>query len=325
MLAVHTEGVLVVDSLDARQARDAMVLDMRDSNHRVGDAPLLTAEEEVDLSKKIELGMSAKKTLEGGQVDGQPLTASQKRLFRRRFARGEAARNQMVESNLRLVQSHLGRLTVPAGASADDLFQEGALALHRAAERFDWRKGYKFSTFASPWIRQAFMKALNRSTATVSATMNVKDQMRVANRVAAELTVAGVSPSEEDVADRMGMTVERLREIQAMSRAVVSLDAPVAAHTDEGSALTVGDTVASPTTEQDLQAAELRTAGALLQDLLDDLPEDERRAVLLRASEAQIPRGEAKAVTAAARRGISRLRHPSQPLSHALTGFRDPA
>jgi RNA polymerase primary sigma factor len=214
--------------------------------NQVGRHPLLTAAQEVELAKRIERG------------DG-------------------AAKELMINSNLRLVVSIAKRYR-GQGLSFLDLIQEGVLGLIRAVEKFDWRRGFKFSTYATWWIRQAVQRGIQNRARAIRVPVHVIEIERRAARAERELAVSlGREPTDEEVADAAKVDVERMLEARAAMRSVGSLDQPLG---DDGDG-TVGDLVASPEGDPANDPTVGRDFRAL-RHALGALPDRQRRVVELR-------------------------------------------
>jgi RNA polymerase primary sigma factor len=195
---------------------------------RIGRVPLLAATGEVDLAKRIEAGLFAAERL--GEVaafgggTGEPL-ADLHRIVRE----GERAKNQMVEANLRLVVSLAKRYT-GRGMAFLDLIQEGNLGLIRAVEKFDYTKGFKFSTYATWWIRQAISRAIADQARTVRLPIHLVDVLNKLGRTQRELVLAlGREPTEEELAQEMDISPERVIELRRYGREPISLDQTIGA------------------------------------------------------------------------------------------------
>ena len=208
--------------------------------------PLLTAAEEVDLAQRIEKG----------DVD---------------------AKDRMINSNLRLVVS-VARKYQGHGLSLGDLVQEGMLGLIRATEKFDWRRGFKFSTYATLWIRQAIQRGLENSSRTIRLPVHIAQRERKINRTERELaTKLGREPTEQELADAVELPVDQVIEIRKAARPLTSLDQPVG---DDGETA-FGDLLASsaPNPEDEV----VSDAGtSAVQEAVNRLPERERDVVELR-------------------------------------------
>jgi RNA polymerase primary sigma factor len=208
--------------------------------------PLLTAAEEVELAQRIEKG----------DVD---------------------AKDRMINSNLRLVVS-VARKYQGHGLSLGDLVQEGMLGLIRATEKFDWRRGFKFSTYATLWIRQAIQRGLENSSRTIRLPVHIAQRERKINRTERELaTKLGREPTEQELADAVELPVDQVIEIRKAARPLTSLDQPVG---DDGETA-FGDLLASnaPNPEDEV----VSDAGTnAVQEAVNRLPERERDVVELR-------------------------------------------
>src|SRR5437763_5303112 len=221
---------------------DALQLFLREA----GRHPLLTAAKEVELAKKIERG------------DGH-------------------AKQTMIQSNLRLVVS-IAKNYRNQGLPFLDLIQEGTLGLIRAVEKFDWRRGFKFSTYATWWIRQAVARALADKARTIRMPVHLVERLQKMNRAERTLwTQLGREPSLDEIADEASLPIQQAREVRAAARASASLDQPVG-ETDDA---VFGDFVAGdgPLPEEQV---ELSLRSQALQEALRSLPERERHVLVLR-------------------------------------------
>jgi RNA polymerase primary sigma factor len=239
----------------------------------VGRHPLLTKEDEVELSQAFEAGQAAQDQLAKLPVDHHDVA-----MLRAEAARGEAARRKMIESNLRLVVSIARRFSA-TGLPLGDLVQEGNLGLLRAVEKFDWRKGFKFSTYATWWIRQAIARgAADRGARAIRLPVHVDEQVGRLRRTQTRLHEAlGREPSDEELADELDMPVEKVLRLKDTAQAITSLDTPIG---DDGAALQdflEDDSAAGP----DELAVEAVGREALEQ-VLQALPERERQVLILR-------------------------------------------
>ena len=221
---------------------DSLQLFFRQASHY----PLLTAAEEVELAKRIERG-----DLE--------------------------AKERMVNSNLRLVVSN-ARKYQGQGLTLGDLIQEGVVGLIRASEKFDWRRGFKFSTYATAWIRQAMQRALSNTSKTIRIPVHIEQRQRKLGRAERELTVKlGRDPSDEEVAAAAEMEVEEVIELRGATRTVTSLDTPVG--DDDGTAF--GDLLPSEKAGPVEELVDNERSEAV-SDALDELPQPERKVIELR-------------------------------------------
>jgi RNA polymerase primary sigma factor len=206
------------------------------------------------------------------------LTAAQEVALAKRIERGDAlAKSEMIQSNLRLVVS-IAKNYRNQGLPFLDLIQEGTLGLIRAVEKFDWRRGFKFSTYATWWIRQAVARALADKARTIRMPVHIVERMQKINRAERSLwTQLGREPTLDEIADEASLTPQQVLEVRAAARASTSLDAPVG---DEDDAV-LGDFVAGdePLPED---AVDVQLRRQTLRNALLSLPEREREVVTLR-------------------------------------------
>ncbi|RBQ19975.1 RNA polymerase sigma factor RpoD [Spongiactinospora rosea] len=237
----------------------------------IGRVPLLTAEEEVELAKSIEAGLFAEEKLAGGVL----------RLAHPEFQElvwdGNRAKQRLIEANLRLVVS-IAKRYVGRGMLFLDLIQEGNLGLIRAVEKFDYTKGYKFSTYATWWIRQAITRAIADQARTIRIPVHMVETINKLVRVQRQLHQdLGREPAPEEIALEMDLPVDRVVEIQRIAQEPVSLQSPIG---EEDSDL--GDFIEDADAVVPMEAA----AFIMLQDQLDDilatLSEREQRIIQLR-------------------------------------------
>lgn len=190
----------------------------------IGKVPLLTAREEVDLAKKIEAGEEASAKL---REKGDKLSREELRALRRQERIGQEAKRKLVEANLRLVVS-IAKRYVGRGMLFLDLIQEGNLGLIRAVEKFDWRKGYRFSGYAMWWITQAIARAIANKARTIRLPVHVSELIRrqtaASQRLAQRL---GREPTVEELARALDLPPARVRELTWLQREPVSLETPV--------------------------------------------------------------------------------------------------
>jgi RNA polymerase primary sigma factor len=213
----------------------------------IGKVPLLTADQEVYLAKRIERGDMGAKT-------------------------------QMTEANLRLVVSiakgYLGR-----GLSFLDLIQEGSLGLIRAVEKFDYRKGYKFSTYATWWIRQAVTRAIADKARTIRIPVHMVEKLNKVVHIERQLVQRlGREPRPEEIAEELEMTTDEVREILRMAQHPISLEKPIGEEEDSE----LGDFVEDDSAESPFDSASLQLRRSDIENALSSLPERERRVIELR-------------------------------------------
>jgi RNA polymerase primary sigma factor len=230
------------------------------------------------------------------------LTGPEEIELAKRIERGEIeAKDRLINSNLRLVVSQARRYQ-GLGLSLGDLVQEGTLGLIRAAEKFDWRKGFKFSTYATLWIRQSIQRGLGNTSRTIRLPVHIEQRERRLARVERELTAKlSQDPTDEEVAAAAEMTVADVLALRDARRAVTSLDVPIG----EDAESTLGDIVASDEPDPSVQA-ETTELEQTVQQALRRLPAPERQMVELRFG---LSDGRARTIEAASRElGLTRER-----------------
>ena len=242
---------------------------------RVGEVDLLTPEEEVDLAKRYWAGRAARDLLEDEERSFSP----KKRAMLRSVQRdGERAHEHMVRANLRLVVS-VARRYRGRGLGLLGLIQEGNLGLIRAVEKFDYKKGYKFSTYATWWIRQALTRGTANKARTVRLPVHVHELVGKIRRVELDLLqMHGREPTEDEVANELDLEIERLREIRLASSAIASLDKPVGEDGDT----TMGELVPDEEAESPESVATYKLAQNDITNALSSLSERERGVLMMR-------------------------------------------
>jgi RNA polymerase primary sigma factor len=282
-----------LSALENEQAQDAVRLYLRE----IGRVPLLKKADEVRLAKAIELQRLIEKAMIDDEerlrvetdpevaFEGLDLTPEQMQAIMRWerplvypfIARGEESRRQMIEANLRLVVS-VAKKYLGHGMSLLDLIQEGNTGLMRAVEKFDWRRGFKFSTYATWWIRQAVTRAIADQARTIRVPVHMNERISRYNREMMRLSQSlGRDPKLEEIAEAMEMSPEKVEEIKSAIRVPISLEKPVG--DDEESML--GDFVEDES--HDLE--ELAAKGVLrdaIDEVLDTLSEREAGIIRLR-------------------------------------------
>nr|WP_223205001.1 RNA polymerase sigma factor [Gordonia jinghuaiqii] len=316
-----------------RQARkDAELTASADSVRaylkQIGKVALLNAEEEVELAKRIEAGLFATERLRRIMDAGEKLTTAQKRDLNWISRDGNRAKNHLLEANLRLVVSLAKRYT-GRGMAFLDLIQEGNLGLIRAVEKFDYTKGYKFSTYATWWIRQAITRAMADQARTIRIPVHMVEVINKLGRIQRELLQdLGREPTPEELAKEMDITPEKVLEIQQYAREPISLDQTIG---DEGDSQ-LGDFIEDSEAVVAVDAVSFTLLQDQLQSVLETLSEREAGVVRLRfgLTDGQ-PRtldeiGQVYGVTRERIRQIesktmSKLRHPSR--SQVLRDYLD--
>ena len=241
----------------------------------IGKVPLLTAKEEVTLAKRIEAGEKAAETLEREE---ESLPRDEVRKLRRVERDGMNAKKKLVEANLRLVVS-IAKRYVGRGMLFLDLIQEGNLGLIRAVEKFDYRRGFKFSTYATWWIRQAITRAIADQARTIRIPVHMVETINKLIRIQRQLLQElGREPMPEEIADEMGLTPEKVREILKISQEPVSLETPIGEEEDSQ----LGDFIEDQEAEVPADAASFSLLQEQLQEVLDTLSERERKVIELR-------------------------------------------
>jgi len=241
--------------------------------HEISRTPLLDAAQEVNLSKAIEAGLFAEYLLDEGMV---PAGATEDEM-RRLVAEGAEAKDVFIRANLRLVVS-IARRYVRSGMPMLDLIQEGNTGLVRAVEKFDYVRGYKFSTYATWWIRQAISRAIAQQERTVRLPVHLVEDVNRMRNVARQYTREnGADPEAEQLAQAMGVPLERIIELKRWSQDTVSLDTPVGDDGDTSLGDLVSDTDAPSPEELVLAAMERQRIEGLLNHL------DDRSAGIMRA------------------------------------------
>jgi RNA polymerase primary sigma factor len=230
----------------------------------IGRVPLLSMEQEKSLAMRIEAG-----ELEGsrnGQADSRVIDS------------GEEAKRQLTEANLRLVVS-IAKKYVGRGMLFLDLIQEGNLGLIRAVEKFDYRKGYKFSTYATWWIRQAITRALADQARTIRIPVHMVETINRLIKVSRQLLQElGREPSVEEIAESMALTPEKVREVMKISQEPISLETPIGEEEDSH----LGDFIEDQEAVAPAEAASVMLLKEKMQDVLQNLTERERKVLVLR-------------------------------------------
>ena len=244
----------------------------------IGRVPLLSASEEVDLAMKIEAGVQASDVLDRFEAHEVDLTRSELRRLNREEEIGLDAKQQLIEANLRLVVS-IAKRYVGRGMSFLDLIQEGNLGLIRAVEKFDYTKGFKFSTYATWWIRQAITRAIADQARTIRIPVHMVETINKLVRVQRQLLQdLGREPTPEEIGEAMGISADRVREIQKISQEPVSLETPIGEEEDSQ----LGDFIQDDNAVVPQDAASFAMMQEQLSKVLDGLADRERKVIELR-------------------------------------------
>ncbi|HEX3965865.1 MAG TPA: RNA polymerase sigma factor RpoD [Trebonia sp.] len=253
----------------APQTNDLVRIYLRE----IGRVPLLTAEDEVELAKSIEAGLYADEKLSGGY----PLLGAERADLEWLAADGVRAKQRLIEANLRLVVS-IAKRYIGRGLVFLDLIQEGNLGLIRAVEKFDYTRGYKFSTYATWWIRQAITRAIADQARTIRVPVHMVETINKLARVTRQLhQELGREATVEEIAGEMGIESDRVAEIQRIAQEPVSLQSPIGEEESD-----LGDFIEDADAVVPIEAA----AFIMLQDQLDrvlcELSDREQRIIQLR-------------------------------------------
>jgi len=297
----------------------------------IGRVPLLTAAEEVEYSRRIETGNLAAQRLADLSAEGKldQLSFEERRALQRSVRRGDDAREVIIEANLRLVVS-IAKRYVGRGMQFLDLIQEGNLGLMRAVEKFDYTKGFKFSTYATWWIRQAITRAIADQARTIRIPVHMVESINKVHRVQRQMMQElEREPTVEELSEAVGLPEERIREIQRISLDLLSLDAPVGEEDDSN----LGDFIEDQAAEAPAEVAARRMLNRAVIDALDELSDREKAVVRLRFG---LEDGQARTLEEVGRefgvtrerirqiesKTLAKLRHPhrSQKLRDYLDG-----
>ncbi len=244
----------------------------------IGKVDLLTAADEVDLAMKIEAGLDASEKLEAADRGEIELTRAEMRRLTRVEQVGLEAKQALISANLRLVVS-IAKRYVGRGMLFLDLIQEGNLGLIRAVEKFDYEKGFKFSTYATWWIRQAITRAIADQARTIRIPVHMVETINKLVRVQRQLLQdLGRDPTPEEIGAEMDMSADRVREIQKISQEPVSLETPIGEEEDSQ----LGDFIEDSQAVVPPDAASFSMLQEQLGQVLDSLADRERKVIELR-------------------------------------------
>ena len=335
-VVIDEEEELDVENIDLSVPEGVSIEDpVRMYLKEIGKVPLLTADEEIVLAKQMEAGADAHNRLEEIEellkdADDEKragLLKEQKQMKMLEYA-GEEAKNRLAEANLRLVVS-IAKRYVGRGMLFLDLIQEGNLGLIKAVEKFDYRKGYKFSTYATWWIRQAITRAIADQARTIRIPVHMVETINKLIRVSRQLLQElGREPFPEEIAEEMNMSVERVREILKISQEPVSLETPIGEEEDSH----LGDFIQDDNVPVPADAAAFTLLREQLKDVLSTLTDREQKVLRLRfglddgrartleevGKEFNVTRERIRQIEAKA---LRKLRHPSR--SRKLKDYLD--
>ena len=294
----------------------------------IGKVPLLSADEEITFAKKMELGAAMKKQMEENIEAFRSLSKEEQKEYKKAIDQGEMAKKRLAEANLRLVVS-IAKRYVGRGMLFLDLIQEGNLGLIKAVEKFDYRKGYKFSTYATWWIRQAITRAIADQARTIRIPVHMVETINKLVRVSRQLLQElGREPSPEEIAEAMDIPVERVREIQKISQEPVSLETPIGEEEDSH----LGDFIQDDNVPVPAEAAASTQLKEQLVEVFGTVTEREQKVLRLRfgmddgrartleevGKEFNVTRERIRQIEAKA---LRKLRHPSR--SRKLKDYLD--
>ena len=292
----------------------------------IGKVPLLSADEEIELAQNMEDGAVAtekinvlKGRLDGASEEEKAEIKEEIKTLQRDVDKGADAKKRLAEANLRLVVS-IAKRYVGRGMLFLDLIQEGNLGLIKAVEKFDYKKGYKFSTYATWWIRQAITRAIADQARTIRIPVHMVETINKLIRVSRQLLQElGREPSPEEIAKEMSMPVERVREILKISQEPVSLETPIGEEEDSH----LGDFIKDDNVPVPADAAAFTLLKEQLEEVLGTLTEREQKVLTLRfgledgrartleevGKEFNVTRERIRQIEAKA---LRKLRHPSR-------------
>jgi len=273
----EVEEVPEEEVVDPNTLADSFSLDdpVRMYLKEIGKVDLLTSDEEVNLAQAMSLGAAAKAQLKSHTEELDEATLAE---LRKTAKKGDAAKQRLAEANLRLVVS-IAKRYVGRGMLFLDLIQEGNLGLIKAVEKFDYTKGYKFSTYATWWIRQAITRAIADQARTIRIPVHMVETINKVIRVSRQLLQElGHDPSPEEIAEEMNMPVDKVREILKIAQEPVSLETPIGEEEDSH----LGDFIPDEDASEPAEAASYTLLKEQLIDVLDTLTPREEKVLKLR-------------------------------------------
>ena len=244
----------------------------------IGKVPLLTADQEVELATTMSAGREAEERVAQAEADGEVLSDEELAQLKKQIKAGEKAKQSLAEANLRLVVS-IAKRYVGRGMLFLDLIQEGNLGLIKAVEKFDYTKGYKFSTYATWWIRQAITRAIADQARTIRIPVHMVETINKVIRVSRQLLQElGHDPSPEEISEEMNMPVDKVREILKIAQEPVSLETPIGEEEDSH----LGDFIPDEAASEPSEAASFTLLKEQLVDVLSTLTPREEKVLKLR-------------------------------------------
>ena len=285
----------------------------------IGKVPLLTADQEVELATVMSAGREAEARVAQAEADGKTIPEAEMAELKKQIKAGEKAKQQLAEANLRLVVS-IAKRYVGRGMLFLDLIQEGNLGLIKAVEKFDYTKGYKFSTYATWWIRQAITRAIADQARTIRIPVHMVETINKVIRVSRQLLQElGHDPSPEEISAEMNMPVDKVREILKIAQEPVSLETPIGEEEDSH----LGDFIPDEAASEPSEAASFTLLKEQLVDVLGTLTPREEKVLKLRfgiedgrtrtleevGKEFNVTRERIRQIEAKA---LRKLRHPSR-------------
>ncbi|MCI8421961.1 MAG: RNA polymerase sigma factor RpoD [Lawsonibacter sp.] len=285
----------------------------------IGKVNLLTSEEEVALAQEMTAGSAAREQLEEMERSGEAIPDEVRAELNRTIKKGDTAKQRLAEANLRLVVS-IAKRYVGRGMQFLDLIQEGNLGLIKAVEKFDFTKGFKFSTYATWWIRQAITRAIADQARTIRIPVHMVETINKVIRVQRQLLQElGHDPTPEETAAEMGMPPERVREIMKIAQEPVSLETPIGEEEDSH----LGDFIPDEDASEPAEAASFTLLKEQLVEVLSTLTPREEKVLKLRfgiddgrtrtleevGKEFNVTRERIRQIEAKA---LRKLRHPSR-------------
>ena len=327
-IRIREDGPQVSDTTMADEERISLSDPVRMYLQEIGRYRLLTTQEEVELAMRIETGIRAKRQLADPEAGIEDLTTEDRAILDREVRQGARAQKQLVESNLRLVVS-IAKKYVGRGMALLDLIQEGNLGLMRAVEKFDYRKGFKFSTYATWWIRQAVTRSLADQARTIRVPVHMVETInKLAQIQRTLLQELGREPTIEEIASELEVDPNRVTELRQIAQDPVSLETPLGEEEDS----TLGDFVEDTEAVVPVEAAAFKLLQEYMGRALEDLNERERTVLVMRygldegsprtleevGGHFEVTRERIRQLETKA---LAKLRHPAR--SKRLEGFLD--